>query len=415
MRRNFAGFVDIRRQGICTGGIARVRRGDALFMRTFGRWLLSCAVLWICGQTATAHEVDQHSVPAGEQFVDRGDYWNRLLFNAVYRAFVETNDDITRARRIKLAPLRAARLAHLHSPSTFTWRVRKNLPTALLAIESLEMKMRLAGHRDTATGKLLGYRAPLLKSTYSHSPGLPDVRQLNRVLLMRCSTIKVHGHYLGTDKIGHFLAMGYVYYQSYNAARLAGKSHDDALRLAAQINRWGPLSEQTFLGMIPTGVYSNADMAANYVGMKYYVNVTQAVKLQGRLYPAMAQRVGDYWQLSPHVRLDGDFFAAFVSDHLDEVLNPSLFVWGTRGRVRRAIQERGTQLVHWYVQDHPAAWTPQYYDKVARDCATYYGENYGHSGKPDQLVTLASASFPPADPSGDAFEVVSLEGETKRE
>ncbi|MDH3717844.1 MAG: hypothetical protein OES79_06950, partial [Planctomycetota bacterium] len=87
--------------------------------------------------------------------------------------------------------------------------------------------------------------------------------------------------------------------------------------------------------------------------------------------------------------------------------------WGTRGRVRRAIQQRGTQLVHWYAQDNRAAWTPQYYDKVARDCATYYGESYGHSGKPDQLVTLATASFPTADQPGNAFEVVSLEAATQ--
>ncbi|NIP84080.1 MAG: hypothetical protein GTO03_00360, partial [Planctomycetales bacterium] len=358
-------------------------------MQTLWRWLLSCAVLAICGRMAAAHEVDQHSVPVGEQFVDHGDYWNRLLFQAVAGALVATNDDITRARRVKLAPLRAARLAHLHAPATFTWRVRKNLPTALWAIESLEMQMRLARHRDEATGRLLGYRAPLIDSTYSHPPGLPDVRQLNRMLLMRCSTIKVHGQYLGTDKIGHFLAMGYLYYQVYRAARLSGQSQEDALGLSVQVNRWGPLSEQMFLGMIPTGVYSNADMAANYVGMKYYVNVTEPVKLQGRLYPAMVQRVGDYWRLSPHVRPDGDFFAAFVSEHFDEVLNPSLFVRGTRGRVRRAIQRQGTQLVHWYAQDRRAAWTPHYYEKVARDCRTYYGEPYGHAGQSEQLVTVA--------------------------
>jgi hypothetical protein len=382
-------------------------------MRGVWQWLLSCVVLLICGQITAAHEVDQHSVPAGEQFVDQGDYWNRLLSDAVYRALVETNDDITKARRIKIAPLRDARLAHLHSPATLTWRVRKHLPTALLAIESLEMRMRLARYRDAATGKLLGYRAPIFKSTYSHAPGLPDVRQLNRMFLMRCSTIKVHGHYIGTDKIGHFLAMGYIYFQTYNAARLAGKSHEDALGLSVHVNRWGPLSEQTFLGMIPTGVYSNADMAANYVGMKYYINVAHPVRLQGRRYPAMAQRVGDYWRISPHLRREGDSFAPFVSDHFDEVLNPSLFVWGTRGRVRRAIQQRGTQLVHWYAQDNPAAWTPHYYDKVAKDCATYYGESYGHSGRTDQLVTLATASFPTTARQGNAFEVVSLEAETR--
>ena len=73
---------------------------------------------------------------------------------------------------------------------------------------------------------------------------------------MRSSLIRLHGQYVGTDKIGHFVSMGFYYYNTYRTSRAMGNAHDKALAHAASFGKWGPLSEGALLGYIPTGIYS---------------------------------------------------------------------------------------------------------------------------------------------------------------
>ena len=76
------------------------------------------------------------------------------------------------------------------------------------------------------------------------------------------------------------------------------------------------------MGEIPTGDYSNADMAANYIGMKFYINVTEPVMLRGRRMAPMVVRDGDFFRLRPEVPPETGYFAQIVSDQHDEVLEP---------------------------------------------------------------------------------------------
>ena len=75
--------------------------------------------------------------------------------------------------------------------------------------------MRSKKQKAKYPGKILGDRSSLTGSVYSHFPLVPDPRQINRIVFLRCSTIKLHGTYLGTDKLSHFVAMGYLYYGKY--------------------------------------------------------------------------------------------------------------------------------------------------------------------------------------------------------
>ena len=139
------------------------------------------------------------------------------------------------------------------------------------------------------------------------------------------STIKVYGTYLGTDKIGHFTDEGIAYYWAWHEARDHGATEAQALAAAVRIGTEGPGSEDGWLGMLANGDYSNGDLAANYLGFLFYRNIAEETFIKGSLRPALVVRNGAYWRLADHVRRDSDFFALFISDHLDEALNPGFF------------------------------------------------------------------------------------------
>ena len=341
----------------------------------------------------SAHEVDQYRLP-DEKLQDLGNYWNTMLFEAVRDGAESLNRDIRIANKLPIPEARRAALAHLHAPGTVARRVRMQIPSALVIIEGLEWKFRLGLIQANQNQTLPGYRSPFILSSFSHVPRLPDPRQINRMLFLRCSLVKVHDVYMGTDKIGHFFGMGYIYYTTYSTLRHLGNSHDDAVRRTVQIHKYGPISENALIGMIPTGVYSNGDMAANYVGMKFFTNLTRPIQLNGCEHPSMLVRDGDLWKLRPHVTADGPVFASFVSEHFDEVLNPCVFEPTMRGPHKATAAREAKKLLDWYANHDPAKRTPEYFRRIQKRCETYFGEDYGHAGEGDELVTLADICFP---------------------
>ncbi len=372
-------------------------------------WMVRHAVVlcpllqFLLNSQATGHEPDQFTVPVGKEFADLGSFWNEMLYEAVHQSVENVNAKIRQAQRIPVTEVRQFRLAELQSPDTMAWEVRSRFSPSLWAIEDLEIGLRIGKERGRHPGQIIAYRSSLLGSIYSHVPLPPDPRQVNRMLFLRCSTIKVHGTYLGTDKIAHFMGMGHLYYKGYRRAIRAGKPHQEAMRSAQTIGRIGPLSEIGLVGYLPTGIYSNADMASNYVGLKFFVNLTDPVRLKGRRCPPMLVREGNFWRIQPHVRPDGPFFAMFISDHLDEVLNPSLYEWGMRGQVRNMIRNRRKTVLDWYAGDDPAKRNPAYFEKLIAEYATYYTEDYGHSGHREKLVTVANTCFDRHSPATGGF------------
>jgi hypothetical protein len=76
-------------------------------------------------------------------------------------------------------------------------------------------------------------------------------------------TINMYGYYFGTDKLGHFCMMGHTYYKMYTYFLNHGKTPEQA---HAAIVTYGQILEQTYLGTLIKGVYSNGDLSANYAG-----------------------------------------------------------------------------------------------------------------------------------------------------
>jgi len=340
-----------------------------------------------------AHEVDPYALPPDTELVDLGDYWDNLLYGAVRGARDEANFKLRQAQLIPLQSAREAYIKHCIAPDTVALAARCRLPSALMAIENLELKLLWQNSVQAKKGKLFGYFAAPWKSVYGRTQAIPDPRQLGRMSFMRCSLINVHGTYVGTDKVAHFVSMGYIGYCTYRRQIEYGVEPAKALRRTAALNGQGPLGETTILGGIPTGIYSNADMAADYLGLKFYLNLREPVKLEGKMVPPMlVYRGGQLW-LREDVRPESGYFARFVSPHMDEVLNPNLYDATMRTAIRQGVQKHSQEILDRYAGDNPDKRTPEYFKRLVVEYAKYYGEDYGHSGQFEKLITVANTCF----------------------
>jgi hypothetical protein len=123
-------------------------------------------------------------------------------------------------------------------------------------------------------------------------------------------TIEVAGVRLGTDKLTHFFSEGWMAFRWYRKGLEKGLSPDAAERRAI---RRGVLVERSLLGAWSSGVFSLADLEANYGGMRFYAGLCAGDAPQLR-------RTGDGWELAS--RFD---FRDYVIPEWDESFQPSIF------------------------------------------------------------------------------------------
>jgi hypothetical protein len=124
-------------------------------------------------------------------------------------------------------------------------------------------------------------------------------------------TINVDGYYFGTDKIGHIFYMGRHYYDEYLKAINNKWSHIQAVRFA--IDK-GIASEQKFLGYIVGGVFSYADLEANYQGLLLALDFCQGDQ------PYLSQTEDKQFVFNQ--KLD---IRKYVNADFDESFNPNYY------------------------------------------------------------------------------------------
>ena len=371
--------------------------------RRFSRIAASILTVLLLGAPlAQAHEVDHFSVPSGEQMMDMGPYFNRYFVLTVEEGVRKANAKI--ARELGERPPtsiiatgestgRPQRLVSKYQTApALAQCVRESFPNAVDLIEALERKLHSEELKTRLPGGMLAYKPNYGDSIYPglHIPG--DPRALFRI--WRASVMEVYGSYVGTDKIGHFIDMGYHYYGKYRGGLDDGLDKFQAMQRAVDLGTEDVIfSESGVLGFWSAGAYSNADLVANYAGCLFYRNLTEPLDLEGTVCPPMVVREGAYWKISPHVKKPA-FFARFISDHYDEVLNPSLYESGMRKSIREKVAERSTDLFQWYQVNKGYPADPAFYARRAQQLQTYYGENYGHQGEPEQLVHLGAMTSP---------------------
>lgn len=128
-------------------------------------------------------------------------------------------------------------------------------------------------------------------------------------------TIRMYGAEFGVDKIEHLFQQGYTYYKINRDAAAEGKSPDEAAKKAV---KWGRVSERTFYGSMVSGVFSNADLYANYAGMRFYQGLTKLLKIGGRTRPPVLALKNGSWFINETGDLHQTFLRPFISEHLNE-------------------------------------------------------------------------------------------------
>lgn len=135
-------------------------------------------------------------------------------------------------------------------------------------------------------------------------------------------TIRVGHHRFGTDKIGHFFSQGLKYYRHYERTQ----DHTVSAQLSAR-------TENGIFGRLTTGVYSNADLVANYEGYRFYASLFMdgVIPHKNRLIR---------WAGSRWIILRPFDWADHVSDLWDESINISFFARRLAPVVEANLQHR---------------------------------------------------------------------------
>ena len=77
------------------------------------------------------------------------------------------------------------------------------------------------------------------------------------------AVIRLGDHLVGVDKIGHFFVQGWTYFE-------IAYLQEDGIEAAMD---WGERAERTVFGLYTTGIYSYADLAANFEGMRFWLRL----------------------------------------------------------------------------------------------------------------------------------------------
>ena len=120
-------------------------------------------------------------------------------------------------------------------------------------------------------------------------------------------TIKLNGQLIGSDKLGHFLSQGRKFWLRYQ------RTFDEA-----QAAEHSAYTERALFGQLTTGVYSNADLVANYEGFRFYRSLFEADEISGK--PAILSWRGDHWEMQRPFT-----WADHVNAYWDEALNVNHF------------------------------------------------------------------------------------------
>lgn len=366
-------------------------------------WILVAAVVIGTAVPVAAHETDQYSLPLDKPFADMGDLMDAAHLRMVHRAVERTNRQIASALREKQTPAIRKRLEALQSQDHLVQQAYGALNDAFhdpLDVES-------AIHPNWGLSHFPGQHVRFSPERwiYSDAQAWFDPRRL--ITVWRSGTIKAYGVYFGSDKLSHFHHMGRFYYSAWRENIAAGMSEEEAV--ANVVNRYssgGPLGENGLLGFVATGVYSNADLVANYTGFKFYRNLTETVTLKGKACPPLCVRSGEFWRINDHVRPESGWFGAFVSDHWNEALNPNRYDVTLRAEMKRQIEKRAASVFEFWTKRDGRPADAAYFDALAGELSTYYGEAYGHSTGGEPLFTIGNTVMPalarPASGGGEA-------------
>lgn len=355
-------------------------------------------VLTITAPRAAALESDEFTLPP-KPLADTGAELDAHVSKLIDESVEAINEQISdiRAKREKATDYYKKyfdkEIAQLHGERPVLHELRKRTGTGIPS-PTIEVWMNRHNFEAQPARHKFSYGDTIFGSAAFFKPLL---------LIAMAPTVKVHGIHCGTDKIGHLFQQGWEYYGVYEKKIARGKSQKVAMKAAAD-NGLG--RERSVYGKWWTGIVSNSDLASNYAGLKFYLNLVHEVKIGKRKLPPILIVKDGVWQRNPEAK---HVLKPFITEHFSEAFNPSRYDVTARGSVRKALLSRGEA----WVKFHDT--TREKEVKRLKRVTTFFGEYYGHQGKQDELVTIVNAYFDVVDPPDDAGDKLAQSSDGKAE
>jgi hypothetical protein len=136
------------------------------------------------------------------------------------------------------------------------------------------------------------------------------------------SSVSVSGHYVGTDKFGHFFDQGWAFFNEYK------KESEPSLKSKRAMSHT-LMTEQGTLGLAGTGVYSFGDLAADLSGGLFWLSATRFEKGAPPSFIKDSSWAKKVWDKGPFFRCENGqvslirkfTWSDFVTDAWDEGIN----------------------------------------------------------------------------------------------
>jgi hypothetical protein len=353
--------------------------------------VLALTLVALPPRTAGAHETDQYTLPLGREFADLRGYFSRFAYDAIATAVDFTNTAIGNSLSNGRPTAETQRLQSADFIANEVWA---NLFAAMPTNEAFDAALREDAMRLRYPGLVVVYTPDQF---IYHDPLLViDLTKFVRTFF-GSATVNVGGTLFGTDKFVHFVHVGKIYHSTYLGAREDGLTEAAAIARAVEVSTGANLflSENGLLGTMSTGIRSNADLAADYAGLKFYRNLTEPVRIGTTQLPPMLVKDGMVWRLDHRVRAGSDFFAAFVTPHFNEALNPNSYLGPVGERVRKMLRVRCVDVLDWYRDEQGRLRNRAQFAAIEQDLSTFYGEPYGYQNDGEDTVSIATTCFEP--------------------
>jgi hypothetical protein len=382
---------------------------------TMIRCYLMVAVVFLCSGLAQAYETDQYTVPPAP-LADVGPELSQYIFTALETAVAQIQQEqISLPREIQKLQ---AQLQKTPKTSPFAQQREKGMGTTqpkvktreelIRDIRDLTQRLSLLGtetgftqvfhdqfsgritweeNRDAVFGATLGIlpfpEGKKQGQNILFDPGKTSNvysfagfhRIISPTYFVFSSTMRAFEIYFGVDKLGHFLNQGFEYDELYRKNLAAGYSEQQAVHAAVAS---GVKSENGMFGRIVDGVYSNADLAANYAGFHFYQNLFRPVEINGEvLQPLLEKNSTGNFVITTQTKAQAKMLLApYFSLHFNEAFNPSVLERLQRAVVRGEVRDRCDSLLTFYGKPSKAA-----VQAVRLSLQTWQGQDYGYDSE----------------------------------
>ncbi len=334
----------------------------------------------LIAQPIFAFETDQYNLPK-EPLADIGDEVSQYVAENIQEIIAKVNAKITHSqncldkkssKNCSSDEAEKAQLEKLRSDKIIAKEIYKRLGFGLVA----KTKIGTWLDKHKFIKQPARYKTSYKNSIFFTTP-------INYFTIS--PTINLYGYQVGTDKIAHIFQQGYTYHQKFNHAKEKGLSDAEAIKKA--IN-WGRMSEKTFYGTLVSGVFSNGDLAANYAGIKFYQNLTQSIKIGQEIKEPLLIVENGLWKINGNIT--ERLIKPFVSNHLNEVYNPSIFInaFGFYSTVKKIIKKNACQD---WLKTYSNL-TPNDFDLMSDKLNMWYGEDYGYQPS-ERFITISITCF----------------------